>query len=149
MRTYKIVVNGKCATKGSTTSFVNPQTGRVVTKSANKYLANWERLVALKAVNDGVLPTEGTVLLDIICMLKRPKSHYGRNGEIKPSAPSQEHCITRRRHDIDKLARAILDGLDGIAYTDDSQVVELKIVKRWAAQGIEGASIGIIQTEED
>jgi len=34
--------------------------------------------------------------------------------------------------DIDNLAKAILDAGNGLIYKDDSQVIELNIVKRWA-----------------
>lgn len=36
---------------------------------------------------------------------------------------------TRRRVDLDNLSKAVLDGMKGIAFKDDSQVVELKISK--------------------
>lgn len=35
----------------------------------------------------------------------------------------------RRRGDIDNLAKAILDGLNGFAYTDDAQVVYLSMTR--------------------
>ena len=37
-----------------------------------------------------------------------------------------------KRPDIDNLAKAILDGLNGIAYTDDNQVAELEIQKLYS-----------------
>lgn len=42
---------------------------------------------------------------------------------------------TRRRVDIDNLAKTVLDALNGLAFGDDSQVVELHAVKRLAAPG--------------
>jgi len=44
----------------------------------------------------------------------------------------------KRRRDIDGTGKAILDRLTGIAYTDDSQVVDLRL--RWA----DGAKPGAI-----
>lgn len=41
------------------------------------------------------------------------------------------------RPDIDKLARAVLDGLTGVAYEDDQQVVKLTAVKEYGTnQGV-------------
>jgi crossover junction endodeoxyribonuclease RusA len=38
---------------------------------------------------------------------------------------------TMRWPDIDNCAKAILDGLNGIAYKDDRQVCELHVTRRW------------------
>ncbi|ADQ41562.1 endodeoxyribonuclease RusA [Caldicellulosiruptor acetigenus I77R1B] len=37
--------------------------------------------------------------------------------------------FTKSRADIDNIAKAILDGLNGVAFLDDRQVVELRIRK--------------------
>lgn len=37
----------------------------------------------------------------------------------------------QRLGDIDNLAKAILDGLNGVAYKDDSQVVDIRARKEW------------------
>lgn len=39
------------------------------------------------------------------------------------------HFADRRRRDIDNVAKAILDGMNGTAYQDDSRVSELHIYK--------------------
>ncbi len=36
--------------------------------------------------------------------------------------------------DIDNIAKIICDALNGVAYKDDSQIVELTIIKRYAAE---------------
>jgi Holliday junction resolvase RusA-like endonuclease len=47
-----------------------------------------------------------------------------------PVALSMRFCrSTRQRVDLDNLAKSILDGLNGIAFADDSQIVELLAVK--------------------
>jgi Holliday junction resolvase RusA-like endonuclease len=43
---------------------------------------------------------------------------------------SRKHPIVKP--DIDNLSKAILDGLNGIAYHDDSQIVELNVKKRYS-----------------
>ena len=45
--------------------------------------------------------------------------------------PKKAGVYKTSRPDIDNLAKAILDGLNGIAFTDDSQVVELHLYKLW------------------
>lgn len=39
-------------------------------------------------------------------------------------------CATRRRVDIDNLAKTVLDALNGLAWIDDAQVAELRATKR-------------------
>jgi len=62
----------------------------------------------------------------------RPASHYGIKAGIsylKPTAPIEP--ISSRVGDLDKLCRAILDALTGVAYLDDRQVVELDARKAY------------------
>lgn len=37
--------------------------------------------------------------------------------------------FTQRRMDVDNVAKSVLDGLNGVAYEDDNQVVELLVRK--------------------
>lgn len=60
--------------------------------------------------------------------------------EIKPakslSKKKTQELIEKQWHeqkpDVDNLAKAILDALNGIAYLDDSQIQELDVVKCWS-----------------
>ena len=36
-----------------------------------------------------------------------------------------------KKPDADNIAKIILDSLNGIAYDDDSQIVELTVIKEW------------------
>jgi Holliday junction resolvase RusA-like endonuclease len=61
--------------------------------------------------------------------MPRPKSHLIlRGGKY---VPKMEYYYTRPAHmpDIDKLLRAVMDALTGIAYADDSQVIECMVSK--------------------
>jgi crossover junction endodeoxyribonuclease RusA len=91
-------------------------------------------------------PTGGAVCVVIMFTLPRPRSHYGagRNaGRIKESAPN----FPAGRPDLDKLTRAVLDGLTaGGAWRDDAQVAELHASKEW---GTPGCRIQIRQLEDE
>jgi crossover junction endodeoxyribonuclease RusA len=68
--------------------------------------------------------------LDLVFWFARPASHYGtKNGALylKPSAPAQP--VSARLGDVDKLSRAVLDALTGVAYLDDRQVILLQASK--------------------
>jgi Holliday junction resolvase RusA-like endonuclease len=119
------------ATKGSTRSFVNKKTGAVATTADCKRLKDWHATVALAAQEAGAKLVSGAVSIEVVFRLPRPKGHYGtgRNaGQLKDSAP---HLHTTKP-DLDKLQRAIGDALKGIAYVEDSRVVEWKAYKRYA-----------------
>lgn len=79
-------------------------------------------------------PIAEPVALEVTFILPRAKNHYGtgRNAnKLKDSAP-RHHTKTP---DLDKLLRGLLDPLTvrcgGNVLIDDSQIVELKAVKRY------------------
>ena len=130
----RIRVNGKPAPQGSETSAVTvaclkrPRSRPVAGGGPRRNPAR-DRL-ALERGYDGT-----PVSVRIHFYLRRPAGHYGtgRNASrIKPSAPP----FPARTPDLDKLCRALLDGLTaGGAFTDDAQVVHLNAAKFWAADG--------------
>jgi Holliday junction resolvase RusA-like endonuclease len=61
--------------------------------------------------------------------MPRPKAHLIlRGGKY---VPRMQYLYVRPAHapDIDKLLRAVMDALTGIAYADDSQVIEVMVSK--------------------
>lgn len=122
-------VLGDPVPQGSMRAFVVK--GRAVLTSTSKNLKPWRAKVAEAAANasDGQMFASKTcVSVTCIFRMRRPQSHCRADGTVKPSAPSQP-CT---RPDIDKLARAILDGLTGVLFDDDSQVTTLKLLKTYA-----------------
>lgn len=88
-------------------------------------------------------PFSGPVHVAIIFSIPRPKSHYGsgRNADRrKDSAPP----YPAKMPDIDKLGRAVLDGLTGAAFADDAQVVGLTLTKEWADHSDAATSIAVV-----
>ena len=84
----------------------------------------------------------GAIVLELMFTMSRPKGDYGtgRNaGKLKPSAA--EHHI--KRPDLDKMTRAVQDGLTHIAWQDDSQVVFAKIGKRYCETRVGVYTIGV------
>ncbi|PIE79433.1 MAG: hypothetical protein CSA11_12010 [Chloroflexi bacterium] len=63
--------------------------------------------------------------------MPRPKSHYGtgRNaGRLKPSAPD----FHVSKPDIDNCVKFALDCLNGVVFSDDRQVAELRAIKTYS-----------------
>ena len=71
---------------------------------------------------------DGPLGLDVMAYFPCPKSRWRKT---KPR--TEEHHA--KRPDADNVAKSIKDGLTGVFYHDDSQISELIIRKRIAAQG--------------
>ena len=95
--------------------------GRVL-HSQGSALAVWRSLIGWEAKSAGALPHSLPTKITITFFMPRPKT-------VKRPWPSVAP-------DLDKLVRAVLDGLTGVAYADDGQVVQIH------AQKLYGASVG-------
>lgn len=71
-------------------------------------------------------PFLGPVKLHIRFLLPRPKR---LTWKTKP----MPECYCPKRPDIDNLAKAVTDGLNGVAYVDDKQIVALNVEKLYHA----------------
>jgi Holliday junction resolvase RusA-like endonuclease len=83
-----------------------------------------------------------------IWYMKRPRKHFfdkgPRAGELKPNMPK----YPIGKPDTSKLLRCTEDWLNGLAWDDDSRVVETKMRKEYALPGMVGAWIKIEQMED-
>ncbi len=141
-----IDVLGCPAPKGSTRAImiaghaVNVPGGSNVNRTK---LKSWDRNVrdrAVEVIGDRVEPVyvAKPLAVELVFRLTRPAGHWGAKG-LKASAP----IAPTTKPDIDKLARATLDSLIGLAFDDDSRVVRLDITKVYAVPGQEGARITV------
>lgn len=94
---------------------------------ANKHaLKSWAASVGWSAKAAMVRPLDGPVRVLCEFVFARPASHT-----------RAERAVTSKitKPDGDKLVRATLDALTGLAYVDDAQVSDGRWVKRYAAPG--------------
>ena len=128
--TFQVV--GTPGTKGSKNAVVRG--GRAVMYEASgKKLWPWMRAIqgaARHALEGREWQLEGPMRVRLQFFLQRPRTHH-TGGDltlpIKPAAPRVP--IAKNRDDLDKLARAALDALTGIAWADDGQVCSLVATK--------------------
>lgn len=139
----RFTVYGEAQPQGSAKAFIPKGWSRPVITSDNRSLRSWRQLVAeganqalgaLPAVERALL-VEG-VRLSIAFYLPRPKS-----------LPKRATAHTKKP-DLDKLVRAVKDGLKAVAWHDDSQVVDLKSIKRYAEPGTAPHAVITIQPVE-
>ena len=110
---------------------------------ASPHVKGWRDLVSAVAFQSMPGdPISTPVGVAVHFLFPRPKSHYrtGKNAHLlRAGAPDRP--TTRSVGDIDKLARAVLDGISvtsgGQLLQDDSSVVWVFAEKDWA-QGDEG-----------
>jgi len=117
-------VLGQAATAGSKRHVGN---GILVDSSGAKG-KSWRAAVqdAAKSVFTGDL-LRCPLYLSLVFYTPRPLGHFKSKGGLKDSAP--EHPA--KRPDVLKLARAVEDGLTGVVWHDDAQIVEEQLVKRY------------------
>lgn len=74
---------------------------------------------------------KGAISAHILVYSMRPKYHYGTGkNSLKLKKRAPEYDLTKP--DVDNIAKIILDALNGIAYKDDNQIIELYIKKSYA-----------------
>ena len=121
----KFFVKGKPVPQGSM-KFIRPG---VMIHSRAADLAVWRADIARNAELFGFKPVSTSIKVEIDFIFQRPKSSQRPFPTVAP--------------DLDKLIRAVLDGLTNVAYEDDSQVILIQATKTYG-QNV-GAWIGIEQ----
>jgi crossover junction endodeoxyribonuclease RusA len=110
----KFTVLGEPIPQGSMKAFL-PKNGKFpIVTADNKKTKPWRQQIAgqcFAIMPDSGLTRETPVQIEIHFYFPRPKSSKAVSKTTKP--------------DVDKLARAVLDALTGVAFEDDSQVVRL------------------------
>jgi hypothetical protein len=134
-------IHGKAEAAGSKRAFVRG--GRAQVVDANPRAKGWKSLVqdaALAAVerwadqHDGLCPPppffgDAALILDAIEYRPRPKGHYTSRGDL--SADGRRKPWPTSAPDRGKVLRGLEDGLAGVLYRDDAQIVDGRVSKRW------------------
>lgn len=131
MREIKFFVPGMPQTAGSKRAFINPKTGRPIITDDNKKGKPWRATAQVFATQVTKDLLQGPILATFCFYMPRPKGHYNSKGEVKSSAPR----YPTTKPDALKMARAIEDALTGICYSDDSNIVDEILSKRYADNG--------------
>lgn len=129
-RQLRLFVPGKPAPQGSKDfkGFAKPRPGesrgKAILVESSPYVGPWRERIALAAA-DAMLAA-GLPVLD----KKFPASVSLTFVMPRPSSTPKSHTPPAvKRPDLDKLARAVLDGLTDVCWLDDSQVDDLRCRK--------------------
>ena len=93
----------------------------------------YERLVQAcweKAAGDWMAEKDQPVALYVSAYYPVPESHTKKQKERE----LRNWVLPTKKPDIDNILKIIMDGLNGVAYHDDKQVVEVTIRKRFDSE---------------
>jgi len=126
---YCFTVWGTAAPQGS-----KRHLGKGVMVESSTRLLPWRQDVRFAALEKRPPGWDMTtpMRIGLVFWFARPASHYGtKNGITYLKANAPAHPVSARLGDIDKLSRAVLDALTGVAYLDDRQVIQLEATKAY------------------
>lgn len=126
------IIPGEPVAKGRARSFVrNGHVAHYTPEKTARY-ENLVRLAAQQAMGE-TAPAEGACALVVRAFLAIPaswsmkKQRAAALGEITPT----------KRPDLDNIVKAVKDGANGVAWKDDSQVVDVRASKRYGTPRVE------------
>lgn len=90
----------------------------------------YENLVCLAAEQAmaGRAPFDGPLSVQITVLLAVPESWSGK----KKKAALAYEVLPTKRPDLDNFTKAVLDGMNAVAFTDDARIVDLIVKKRYS-----------------
>jgi Holliday junction resolvase RusA-like endonuclease len=120
MASFTFTVPGEPRGKGRPKATSRGSFVRLYTDAKTASYENLVRLCAVEAMGD-LEPFKSAVSVEVVAMLAIPKSTPKKvlpgmlSGAISPT----------KKPDLDNVIKAVLDGLNTVAFTDDALVVEL------------------------
>ena len=70
------------------------------------------------------------IAISIRIVVTRPQSHFRKNGMLNTEGGRHPYP-DNKKPDLDNAAKLVMDALNGRAYQDDVQVVNLKVIREW------------------
>lgn len=124
-RSLEFVVWGDPKPKGRP-RFINK--GKFVSTYTPRETRNYEAQIRQAYTEtNGTMKVSGALHAEITAVFDIPKSATKKKKELM--ATGQIYC--KNKKDCDNLAKTVLDALNGLAYHDDNQVVELYAKKMY------------------
>ena len=103
------------------------RTGHAYTPEKTKEYENLVRGTFISSYPQGI-PLEDAVRAEVVAYYAIPTSYSKK----KKQECLYGHIQVQNKPDCDNIAKIILDSLNGYAYIDDKQVVELHVTKMWS-----------------
>ena len=126
----KFIVNGAPRGKQRARTFYNARMGKMqsITPEATK---DYESLIRWSFTQAGcAYAGDKDIMLRIVAVYPIPKSF----SKSKRQMAMDGWILPRVKPDVDNVAKAVLDALNGVCYADDKQVVQLIVSKEYGAE---------------
>ena len=130
-----VVIDGKIKGKARPRVF----NGRAVTPKDTVNYENWVKICYQQQSGEYL---EGPIKAIITVYHKIPKSYSKKR--VQAIRDGLEQPL--KKPDIDNIAKIILDSLNGIAFKDDVQVIELSVLKKYTEE-VERVELELIRKE--
>ena len=125
MNAISFFIPGKI--KGKDRPKFNSHTGRTYTTEDTMSYENLVKVCYRKAYKDFMFSQGVPLVMEIIAVFPLMQSYSG----VMKRRMAADEIRPTKKPDADNIAKAICDGLNLVAYYDDTQIVELCIVKRY------------------
>ena len=122
MKTIVFEVPGKPQGKARARTFYNKRAGKTmsITPEGTVNYENLIKVMFLQSRPEQFKLITTPVAVHIIAHYRKAKANKMPAPMLKP--------------DADNICKCVLDALNGVAYQDDKQVIDVRIGKRWAEQ---------------
>lgn len=127
--------------KGKGRPRMSTKTGRAFTPKDTLLYENLVKSRYWSCIGEKKL--EGEIRAFITCYYKIPKS----TSKTKRELMLHDKLRPTKKPDLDNIAKVVLDSLNGIAFNDDAQVVELIIKKYYGEQPLVKVELEEIRNE--
>ncbi len=127
MQSATFTVDGRPQGKGRPRASAVHGHARMRTPDETIQYENWIRVCYQR--EHGTLRFEPPIVLEINAYFEIPKSYTKKKRELCAQGAIRPTC----KPDIDNVVKAVADALNGVAYKDDSGIVEIRCAKRWGA----------------
>lgn len=128
--TICFTVPGKPQGKARARTFYNPKTKAMssVTPEKTVLYENFISTCYLQAAGEERFSDAAYIRIRIQAFYEVTKS----TSKVKRTAMLNGELLPTKKPDIDNIAKAVLDALNGVAYRDDTQVVKLYVRKQYS-----------------
>lgn len=139
----QLTIPGEPVAKGRPRAAVIRGQARPYTPAKTERYESRVALFAQQAMR-GRPPFDGALSVEVIAYLPVPRSWSGKRqrmalaGDIRPTG----------RPDADNVAKSVTDGCNGIVWRDDSRIVDLHVVKRYAADPRVVVTVGALEPQQ-
>jgi Holliday junction resolvase RusA-like endonuclease len=137
----QFTVPGEPRGKGRPRFVSTPRGGRTYTDAQT---ASYENLVKMCARAAGAKVLEDALKVEIIAYFA-PAASWSK----KKTAAALANQFSPGKFDCDNIAKAVLDGLNSIAFRDDKQVADLRVRKLFAAESRLEVSVSPISPTQE